>query len=47
MDAARTAGQMSRFGLLHGIAGLLFAVACVAALALVWRLAVERSRSAA
>lgn len=37
MNAARTAGEMARFGQLHGIASLLFLVACVALGMLVWR----------
>src|SRR5689334_12743240 len=32
MDAARTAGNMSQFGLFHGAAGILFLVACIALL---------------
>jgi hypothetical protein len=38
MDVARTSGDMSRFGLLHGASALLFIVACVGALLLLWRL---------
>lgn len=38
MDSARAANDMSRFGLLHAVAGGLFFVACLGALALVWRL---------
>jgi hypothetical protein len=38
MSAARAAGDMSRFGLLHGVSALLFAAACAATLLLVWRL---------
>jgi hypothetical protein len=38
MDAAQLAGDSGRFALLHGVAGVLFAIACVTALALVWRL---------
>lgn len=38
MDAARTDGDMSRFGLLHGVSALLFAIACLCSLLLVWRL---------
>ncbi len=37
MSAARDAGNMARFGQLHGVAGLLFLVACVAVGMLVWR----------
>jgi hypothetical protein len=38
MDAAQLAGDSGRFALLHGVAGILFVVACVTSLALVWRL---------
>lgn len=37
MDQARAAGDMARFGLLHGVAGACFLVACVSALALTWK----------
>jgi hypothetical protein len=37
MDAARSAGDMARFGMLHGGSTVLFAIACVGAFALVWR----------
>lgn len=37
MNAARTAGDMARFGQLHGVASLLFLLACVAVGVLVWR----------
>lgn len=37
MDSARAAGDMARFGILHGVAGGLFLIACVSALLLVWR----------
>ncbi|MBC7984727.1 MAG: DUF4149 domain-containing protein [Candidatus Obscuribacterales bacterium] len=37
MSSARAAGEMSRFGLLHGVAALLFAAATVTALVLLWR----------
>ncbi len=37
MAAARAAGNMARFGQLHGMATLLFLIACVAVGALVWR----------
>jgi pimeloyl-ACP methyl ester carboxylesterase len=37
MDAARAAGDMARFGMLHGVSALLFGVACLSAAALVWR----------
>ncbi len=36
MDAARLAGDMARFGMLHAVAAVLFATACAGALALVW-----------
>jgi len=39
MSAARTSGDMARFGMLHGISALLFGVACVCAAVLVWRAA--------
>lgn len=42
MDAARAAGNMARFGQLHGVASLLFLVACAAVGVLVWRAAVTR-----
>jgi len=38
MDAARAGGDMRLFGMLHGASALLFAVACIGALLLVWRL---------
>jgi hypothetical protein len=37
MNAARSAGDMARFGQLHGAATLLFLIACVAVGVLVWR----------
>jgi hypothetical protein len=37
MDAARAAGDMAKFGMLHGVSALFFGIACVGALALVWR----------
>lgn len=37
MDAARSAGDMARFGMLHGASTVLFAIACIGAFALVWR----------
>jgi len=43
MAAARAAGDMQRFGMLHGVSALLFGVACLGALALVWRLSVPRA----
>ncbi|HEY4366005.1 MAG TPA: DUF4149 domain-containing protein [Steroidobacteraceae bacterium] len=38
MERARAAGDMARFGMLHGAAALLFLIACFSALLLVWRL---------
>lgn len=37
MDQARAVGDMGRFGILHGIAGACFLIACVSAVALVWK----------
>lgn len=37
MDVAREAGDMARFGMLHGVSGALFLIACLSALALVWK----------
>lgn len=37
MESARVAGDMARFGMLHGVAGGLFLIACVSALLLVLR----------
>lgn len=37
MNAARAIGNMARFGQLHGVASLLFLVACVTVGLLVWR----------
>lgn len=37
MNAARTAGNLALFGRLHGVATLLFLIACVAVGVLVWR----------
>lgn len=37
MEQARTAGDMARFGILHGIAGGCFLIACVSAALLVWK----------
>ncbi len=39
MDGARAAGDMKTFGVLHGAGALLFGVACVTALILIWRTA--------
>jgi hypothetical protein len=36
MQAARSAGDMARFGALHGVSALLFAGACAAALFALW-----------
>jgi len=35
MSAARTAGDMGRFGLLHGLSAILFFAACIGAIVLV------------
>jgi hypothetical protein len=37
MDAARAANDMARFGMLHGVSAVLFLIACLSALALVWQ----------
>jgi hypothetical protein len=37
MQAARAAGEMARFGMLHGVSALLFGIACLTAALLVWR----------
>lgn len=42
MAAARAAGNMARFGQLHGVASLLFLIACVALGVLVWRAGATR-----
>jgi hypothetical protein len=36
MQAARSAGDMARFGALHGISALLFGIACVCSLVAAW-----------
>ena len=36
MQAARNAGDMARFGALHGVSALLFATACVSAVLAAW-----------
>jgi hypothetical protein len=36
MDSARRAGDMARFGALHGVSALLFGVACVCSVAALW-----------
>jgi hypothetical protein len=38
MEQARSAGDMARFGMLHGVAAVLFMLACIAAVAMVWNL---------
>ena len=38
MNQARAADDMARFGQLHGISAVLFLIACLSALALVWKL---------
>lgn len=42
MSGARAAGNMARFGQLHGIASGLFMIACVAVGVLVWRVMFRR-----
>jgi hypothetical protein len=37
MDAAHSAADMSRFGMLHGASASLFLIACVTSLLIVWR----------
>lgn len=37
MEQARAAGDMTRFGILHGIAGGCFLIACLSAAMLVWK----------
>ncbi|HEY6642962.1 DUF4149 domain-containing protein [Povalibacter sp.] len=37
MERARAAGDMARFGVLHGIAGVCFLFACIAMLVVVWK----------
>lgn len=37
MQSARAAGDMARFGALHGVSALLFGIACVASLIAAWR----------
>jgi hypothetical protein len=36
MDSARRAGDMARFGALHGVSALLFGVACVCSVIALW-----------
>lgn len=38
METARSANDMARFGMLHGVSAALFVTACSSALALVWKL---------
>jgi hypothetical protein len=38
MNAAREATDMARFGMLHGVSAVLFLIACLSALALVWKI---------
>lgn len=37
MSAAREANDMARFGMLHGVSAVLFLIACLSALALMWK----------
>lgn len=37
MDQARAAGDMARFGTLHGVAGICFLLACLGAALLLWQ----------
>ncbi|GFE91850.1 DUF4149 domain-containing protein [Steroidobacter agaridevorans] len=37
MNTAREANDMARFGMLHGVSAVLFLIACLSALALVWK----------
>jgi Domain of unknown function (DUF4149) len=37
MQAARNAGDMTRFGALHGISALLFVIACLSAILAAWQ----------
>lgn len=46
MNAARAANDLPRFGMLHGASMGLFLIACVSALALVWKTAERTSRPA-
>ena len=36
LDSAQAAGDMARFGMLHGVSAALFVLACIGALMLVW-----------
>ena len=42
MHAARVQGDMRAFGILHGVGGALFLVACVCTLVLTWKLSPAR-----
>lgn len=42
MHRARIAGEMQRFAVLHGLGGVLFLIACLGTLTLVWK--VSRAR---
>ena len=37
MESARAAGDMARFGMLHGVSALLFGITCLCTAMLVWR----------
>lgn len=37
MEKARLAGDMARFGILHGVAGACFLIACLSMVVVVWR----------
>jgi Domain of unknown function (DUF4149) len=37
MERARAAGDMARFGVLHGIAGACFLISCLAMLVVLWK----------
>jgi len=37
MEQARVAGDMARFGVLHGVSAICFLIACLSAAALVWK----------
>ena len=44
MSAARAAGDMSRFGMLHGLSALLFGSACISGALLLWRVSTSSNR---
>jgi hypothetical protein len=44
MEAARQADNIAKFGMLHGVSALLFGIACVCLLIVVWRTAGNASR---